>query len=187
MAATPNTTASYWDGGYKQWPERLPYGSEETYAEALPWLLETCTSIEDWGAGPAWARRWIPDGVSYLPIDFAASAIRPGWSEVCADLAGYESTRPDGIFMRHVLEHNDHWSDILANAVASFRKRMVLVTFIPMVETTFAAAPDLPGRDWNFARADLVDLMGGLLADDHEVVTRTAFGSEHVFRLERHG
>jgi hypothetical protein len=177
-------TAPYWDGGYGQWPEALPYGSEETYAE-VGWLGEVCASIEDWGAGPAWARRFVPEGVDYLPVDFAANAIRAGWSEVLADLATYASTRPDGIFMRHVLEHNDSWAEILANAVGSFRKRMVLVTFIPLVAETFLAGPESPGRDWNFAREDLTGLMGGLLVSDYGVVSRTAYGGEHVFRLER--
>jgi len=180
-------TSAYWDSGYRLWPGRVPYGSEETYGQSLTWLLETCRSIEDWGAGPAWARNWIPEGVRYLPIDFAASAVRPGWSEVLADLATYESTRPDGIFMRHVLEHSDAWREILANALASFTRRMVLVTFIPLAEQSFAETPHLPGRDWHLGRAELLGMLGDLLTGEYDQPSRTTHGGEHVFRLERAG
>ena len=182
------STAAYWDSGYAQWQVPVPYGSEHTYHEAMCWLLETCRSIEDWGAGPAWARRWLPaEGVDYLPIDFAEHAIRPGWSHVQADLASYVSTRPDGILIRHVLEHNDGWAAILANALGSFRKRMALVTFTPLVPKTYAAAPDSPGRDWHFAVEDLTGPMGDMLVRHYGMTTKTTFGGENVFLLERRG
>jgi hypothetical protein len=188
VTAEANTSA-YWTGGYADlgaWGDPHPYGSEETYSAAAAWLFPACATVEDWGAGPAWFRRYCPPGTSYLPIDFAETAVRPGWSEVLtADLATYESTRPDGILMRHVLEHNDSWAEILVNALSSFTRRMVLVTFIPLVPVTFCAGPGSPGRDWNFAREDLAGPMAELLAGDFEMTTRTAFGSEHVWLLER--
>jgi hypothetical protein len=181
--------AAYWTWGYAQpaWAEAVPYGSEETYEIGMGWLVPACRSVEDWGAGPAWARRWVPEDVTYLAVDFAATAIRPGWSQVQADLASYVSAGPDGIFMRHVLEHNDAWAVILANAVASFTRRMCLVTFIPLAGETRCLAPQLPGRDWQFAREDLVALMAGTLREDFNVPSKTAFGSEHVFLLAREG
>ncbi|MPZ20855.1 MAG: hypothetical protein GEV06_23545 [Luteitalea sp.] len=41
------------------------------------------------------------------------------------DLVQYRSTVP-GIFMRHLLEHNDDWARVLDNALASLTERMVL-------------------------------------------------------------
>ena len=38
--------------------------------------------------------------------------------------------------MRHVLEHNTHWQEILANALASFQKKMTLIIFTPFVDET---------------------------------------------------
>jgi hypothetical protein len=179
-------SADYWDGGYAQWPAPVPYGSEETYAECVGWLAQVCRSIEDWGAGPAWARRFVPEGVSYLPVDFSAQACRPGWSQVCADLATYRSTKPDGILMRHVLEHDPAWRAVLDNALDSFGKRMCVVVHTPLAEgATVALEGGPPGWSFSFAREDLTVMMGGLLVDDHHVVSQTAFGGEHVFMLER--
>ena len=52
-----------------------------------------------------------------------------------ADLATYTSTA-DGLFMRHVLEHDLRWRSLLRNALASFRRRMVLVLHTPFVRAT---------------------------------------------------
>ena len=175
--------AGYWDGGYELWPQAVPYGSTETYEQTVPWLAETCAVIEDWGAGPCWGRRWVPETVAYRPIDWSAVAVAK-WGGQVADLAGYRSDA-DGILIRHVLEHNHAWAAILDNALASFRKRMCLVTFIPFSAASHMQAPDSPGLDWSFARADLTAPMGELLVTDYGVASDTAFGREHVFKLER--
>jgi hypothetical protein len=180
---------AHWDGGYASWPQPVPYGSTETYAECVPWLAEVCASIEDWGAGTMWAANWVPEWVDYRPVDWSqVAADRWGPPGVTvADLAIYESTRPDGIFMRHVLEHNPAWPDILGNALRSFRKRMCLVVFTPLAEGYTRALAGGPDWSYSFTREDLTGPMGELLVEDHHVASQTAYGGEHVFRLERHG
>jgi hypothetical protein len=52
-------------------------------------------------------------------------------ADVIARLRTYFSSRPDEIFIRHILERNGEWPLVLTNALASFRRRMALVLFTP--------------------------------------------------------
>jgi len=74
------------------------------------------------------------------------------------DLVAYRSHVP-GVFMRHVLEHNDEWARILDNAVASFTERMALILFTPERAATeeIAFRPDIGVPDIAFRLADITD------------------------------
>ena len=93
-----------------------PYGDTTSYAIGAAWLAE-CALIEDWGCGPGWLRTLLPVD-RYRGIDGTASPC----CDVVVDLIAYRSAVL-WIFMRHVLEHNEAWSQILDNAVASFTER----------------------------------------------------------------
>lgn len=58
--------------------------------------------VEDWGCGMAYFKRFVPAGY-YWGIDHDPSAA----CDQAADLASYASTT-DGLFLRHVLEHDLH-------------------------------------------------------------------------------
>lgn len=166
-------------------PEAAPgqYGDDTTYRLAVEWLAETCDTIEDWGAGMAYARQFIPEGVTYTAVDWSPSA--GPWVDVVADAATYRSA-PDGILLRHVLEHNDQWQAVLDNAVASFRRRLALVIFTPFSDETHRLTDQWP-IDWSFRKADLAERFGGLLVFDRHLDTeRIVYGQgEHLFYLER--
>lgn len=171
-----------WD--YGEWRDReiRPYGDETTYRMGLGWLAETCKTIEDWGAGLAYGRRFAPEGVTYTAIDSSPSS--EPWVDVIADLRDYASPGPDGIFMRHVLEHNLDWEKILANALGSFRKRMVLVIFTPFGRETrpLSAGAIL---DQSFCKDDLDKMLSPFEVREEHARTDTQFGSEHVYYIER--
>ena len=92
--------------------------------------------------------------------------------------------------MRHVLEHNVDWRRILANAVASFRKRMVLIIFTPMSDETRTIATSntvtsFPVPDISFRKEDLTDYFSHLKYTEASFATDTVYGIEHLFYIEK--
>lgn len=107
-----------------------PYGTDtRSYEKAMGFLDESRCLIEDWGCGTAFAKQFVKKGI-YWGIDFTPSR----FCDVVADLATrlYDHKLPDCILLRHVLEHNYNWRDILRNAARICRWRMVIVLFTPL-------------------------------------------------------
>ncbi len=92
----------------------------------------------------------------YVGIDESSK-----YADKIADLGG-DTSEIDCIFMRHLLEHNFDWRRTLTNAIASFKKRKVLVILIPLDQTTRQIAtstiltsvsvPDISFRKEDLAR-----------------------------------
>lgn len=155
------------------------YTDSVTYEMAADWLEGL--DVEDWGAGYAWYRRYHRGG-TYVAIDGT-----PGFCDVVADLTTYRSTT-DGLMMRHVLEHDWGWRDILRNAIASCVKRMVLVTFIPnpgREEQQVGFTDELGVPDIAIPHHVIRAAFRGWRVDKTYVDTMTAFGGETVWRAER--
>jgi hypothetical protein len=164
--------------------DAFPFGDTLTYEKAAAFLggLE---SVEDWGCGQSWFRRYLNPAVRYKGIDGSQAS---GLDEL-ADLTTYTS-RTEGILLRHVLEHNSGWEAILKNALQSFTKRLVIVLFTPFAETTrqLAFNPTIQVPDIAFAREDLVRHFDGLKwSAEENLGTKTQYGVEHVFYLEKNG
>ncbi len=106
-----------WNAG----ADPAPYSDSLTY-ELGAQFLESCSLVEDWGCGRGWMKQRVEAlGCSYRGVDGSPSPFASIW----ADLVHYHSVVP-GIFMRHVLEHNRDWPEILDNAVGSFTRRMAI-------------------------------------------------------------
>ena len=110
-----------WSPWYSQPGPPQPYGGTTTYTVAEQWLAGLDT--EDWGCGYGWFKTVHRGG--YLGVDGT-----PGHADVVADLVTYRSETP-GLLIRHVLDHEPRWQDVLANAVASCTDTLVLVLFVP--------------------------------------------------------
>lgn len=117
---TVHVTPQPWAGGLVH----DAYGAPHTYRLAAEWLGE-CAHVADWGGAGGAFGRYLPAAVRYTVVDGTVQGT-PG--QVLADLTSYR-VPSDGILLRHVLELNDRWRDILANALAAFRRRLVIVTF----------------------------------------------------------
>ena len=94
----------------------------------------------------------------------------------------------------HILEHNFEWEKVLHNALASFRRRMVLVLFTPFVDKTHPLKISrLPGSeqgvpDMAFARDDIIRHFAGLTWTSEEgLVTDSQYKIEHIFYLGKAG
>ena len=121
MAASMLGRWTPWYGGGQR--RAVCYGPSDSYRVAEEWLAGL--DVEDWGCGYAQFREFH-HGL-YRGVDGTA-----GWAEHVADLTTYRCSPPaEGLLIRHVLEHNHEWRLILANAIESFTKRLVLVVFTP--------------------------------------------------------
>lgn len=170
-----------WADWYQGAREPWPYGDTTSYAIGAAWL-ERCALVEDWGCGSGWLRTLVPPD-RYRGVDGSAS---PFCDEV-VDLVAYRSRVP-AIFMRHVLEHNYAWKQIVDNAVASFTERMALVLFTPERAATeeIAFQPDIGVPDIAFRLADITDRFPqDVTFTVQRISSATQYGSETILLLER--
>ncbi|WP_200885044.1 methyltransferase domain-containing protein [Croceibacterium mercuriale] len=160
-----------------------PYDDETSYGKGMAWLDGHGATIEDWGCGTCYAQRFVTQS-RYVGVDGSDSE----QAHIKAELQEYRSD-VDCIFMRHVLEHNWGWRQILDNALQSFGKRMVLVTFTPFappgargddVLDSYGPIPDLA-----LDRDELRQKLGALLVREEQIETRTQYGTETLFYLEK--
>jgi GT2 family glycosyltransferase len=164
---------------YAKCERPVPSGDDTTYRKAME-FLHGCATVEDWGCGTTYAKAFMKGG-KYVGIDGSPSK----FCDFVTDLRLYKSMA-DGILIRHVLEHNPDWRTILANAIASFQKKLVLIIFTPFGETTKRIATNWSNiPDLSFRKEDLTDLLKGLPYTEESVRTATQYGVEHLFYITR--
>jgi hypothetical protein len=172
-----------WNAGYEKLKAPEPYGDTVTYRLGAIWL-QPCSTVEDWGCGAGWFRQFCT-APTYIGIDGSDTP----FLTKKADLVSYRSS-VEGIFMRHILEHNHDWKAILRNAIQSFSKRMCLILFTPLTETTRVIATN-PGYgnvpDISFAIKDLEAIFTeyGLSYRYETFPTETQYGTETILYLEK--
>jgi glycosyltransferase involved in cell wall biosynthesis len=160
---------------------RFAYGEDTTYRKAME-FLDGPHIVEDWGCGTAYARKFVKHG-RYIGLDGS-------WSLHCdqvVDLRTYRS-QADAILMRHILEHNWEWKKVLENALASFRKKFVLVMFTPFsAGETHSIGSSFEGTvpDLSFRKEDLLEVIRPLPFTEESVPSATQYGYEHVFYITR--
>jgi hypothetical protein len=161
---------------------RFAYGDDTTYAKGMA-FLDGHGTIEDWGCGFMRARDFVTRS-RYIGIDGSSP-----YADKVADLCVYRSS-VDCIFMRHVLEHNIEWRRVLAGALSSFKKRMVLIVFTPFgdrtrVLSTGMACTSVAVPDISFQMSDLTECFGDLVVTEEALATDTQYRTEHVFYIRR--
>lgn len=105
-----------------------PYGDSPSYQLAADFVAGL--DVADWGCGKGWMRNLIPAD-RYVGIDGSHSP----FADIIADLADYTTPSP-AIVMRHVLEHDRRWRQILRNAAGAAEQRLVVVLFTPLRRVT---------------------------------------------------
>lgn len=158
--------------------ESSPYEAEDSYRIGMA-FLDGHGTIEDWGCGTAFAKRFVQRS-DYVGLDVSESA----FVDRVVDLQSHRS-EADCIFMRHVLEHNYGWRLILGNAVASFRNRMVLVLFTPFADAEAKIGDNDGIPDLSLRREDVVAFFDGLKVQEQSLQSQTEYGCEHIFFVER--
>lgn len=174
------TALNKWAAWYADDAEQVPYGGDLSYQLAADWL--DGLDVEDWGCGLGWYRLHHRGG--YVGVDGTATR----WCDVHADLATYRSTA-GGVLLRHVLEHNHQWADILDNAAATATRRLCIVVFTPLVEQTAVLVDDVAGLgvpDIAFALADLTDRLAEFTVKVETFPSPdTGYEVETIIRAER--
>lgn len=117
---------------YSDKKTRQMYGDPRTAILAAEWLaIPEIKEVQDWGCGVGGFEQYIAKWQTYTGIDGSDA---PGASKI-VDLSNY-ITSVDSIHLRHVLEHNELWENILRNFLQSFTKRGVITIFTPFKEKT---------------------------------------------------
>lgn len=179
-----------WDNWYHglDLDEPQAFGDQTSYRMAAEWLQD-CETVADWGCGKGAFRSYVPPPRRYLGFDgsntpFAAQIV---------DLASFQFAS-EGVLLRHVIEHNYDWQEILRNAAASFTKRMVVVVFTPMIpsedvkveEIAFQTLGPLGGvPDLSFSLAALTEVAPDHLVQVTTVESITQYRTETVLLYER--
>jgi hypothetical protein len=143
-------------GMWNEWYEkgergRAVYADPRTAEIAGEWLnIPSIMVVEDWGCGYGGFKRYLGAHQTYIGIDGSNSP----FAHKMVDLVEYRS-KVDGIHLRHVLEHNPSWREILRNLLSSFTKRAVITLFTPFceTETVIARYPN-----FNNTGVDMVDI-----------------------------
>jgi glycosyltransferase involved in cell wall biosynthesis len=159
--------------------QQFAYGEDTTYKKGMAFLDGHGEVIEDWGCGTAYAKNFVKKS-TYIGIDGSQT----GFVDKIVDLRGYTSNA-DCILMRHVLEHNIYWRDILKNAISSFKKRMVLIIFTPFSDKTrqignWSGIPSIA-----FKKQELTKNFQQLRYTEEQLQTNTEYKIEHIFYIEK--
>jgi hypothetical protein len=163
------------------------YGETVTYELGYK-FLQVCDKIEDWGCGTGGFKRFYLNGElnKYIGVDGSKTP----FADIKTDLTKYISNI-DGIFMRHVLEHNYEWKPILENACKSFNKKMCLILFTPFSSETTEIAHNLQHGvdvpDISFNKDDLITIFEKYNINYESITlnTSTGYDIEHVFYLNK--
>ena len=150
----------------------VQYGELESYRVACRWLDDVHGTVADLGCGTGFARRFLPNSL-YMGVDGSQN----DYASICGvDLRTYVG-KFDCVLLRHVLDHNTEWRQILENAITTFQKRMALVFFRPFGPKTrvvsvsqcplYSGVPDL-----EFCRADFIPIIGPWVRSEIEIGRR---------------
>ena len=168
-----------WSGAWNY--DNVPkfhYGDDTTYRKGMA-FLDGYGTIEDWGCGFAHARTFVHSS-RYVGIDGSSPH-----ADKIVDLANIGRTRTaSSCAMSSNTMSNG--GEILAGAIASFRKRMVLIVFTPFAETTRIISTALNCTsvsvpDISFRKADLTQYFRDLRYTEESLKTDTQYSIEHVF------
>lgn len=170
---------------YKNTQSKFRYGRDDTTYRIAGQYLSGAGLVEDWGCGTTYAREFI--GAPYRGIDGAMSK----WASEKVELTKYKSQVPK-ILMRHVLEHNIEWRQILENMLQSFTDRAVLILFTQpsraqSKDCNIDPANDIP--TFELCEKDLNEILFSKIMLDitmEEMKTDTApYGYECMYFIER--
>lgn len=177
-----------WNSWYKNLssvPSEFYYGNTITYQKAAN-FLKPCQTVEDWGVGAGGFLLYRPDAIG---VDGSTTAFAQKQN---VDLKHYTSFC-DGINIRHVLEHNYSWEDILKNAITSAKTRVAITVFTPFSETeetieithNLIHGVDVP--DLSLSRNKFIEIIYSARPKrvHHESLkTQTGYGMEEIFLIE---
>lgn len=172
-----------WNGWYSGLKNVEPYGLTSSYRVGAEFLFD-CETVEDWGCGKGWFRTVVNSETKYIGLDGSHNK----FVDKHVDLESYISN-VEGVFMRHVLEHNYGWENVLSNALKSFTKKMVLIIFTPWSESEtkqigFTDSVGVP--DLSFSKKDIEKYINNLNFQYIEINSpETFYGIEYIYLIQK--
>jgi hypothetical protein len=172
-----------WDKWYAGVTTRgsFRYGNTDTYKLGATFLKGLYT-VEDWGCGLGGFREVYKGRC--IGIDGSANP----FVDRVVDLRTYRSL-VEGIYMRHVLEHNYDWRMVLQSAMDSFEKKFCLVLFTPFSDTTHEIAHNLKHGvdvpDISFRKDDVEEYFKGYVWRMESIKSKTHYKIEHIYYIEK--
>jgi len=165
-----------WNNWYAGIDGAAAYGDTASYQMCAD-HLQDCVAVEDWGCGKGWMRQFFDGGPDYIGIDGSNTP----HADVIQDLCVRE-TSVDGIVMRHVLEHDHNWEQILAGAIAGATRKIAIVLFTPLADQTAVIADnDIGVPDISFRLADIIGpIQEKFVVDVSTFDSATQYGTETV-------
>lgn len=125
-----DTNLGKWDAWYKTLSSNnassFKFGETITYKVAADFLSD-CISVEDWGIGAG-------GFLNHRPNAIGVDGSKTPFAQKVVDLCEY-TTKCEGVHLRHVLEHNYQWKNILINAMKSAEKKIAITFFIKFSNT----------------------------------------------------
>lgn len=174
MTRRYGSSAGLWD---LRRGEPRPYGSEETYKLGAFFLRDV--AVEDRGCGWAWFKNYHK---KVIGVDASGKQ-----ADIKADLRVYRN-KVDGIFMRHVLEHNYNWATLLVNAIEDFQKKFFLALFTPHSKDSRVMRVDRLKRPDIAISDDVIECYlrnGGCRWNCYSVSSDTVYGGERVYEIRK--
>lgn len=158
----------------------LYYGDKLTYQLGAGFLAD-CKTVEDWGTGGGAFKTFRPDAIG-------VDGSKTPFADKTADLQKYVSNC-EGVFMRHILEHNYNWQKILTNAIKSASKKICIVFFIPLSQSETKeiafnkiGVPDLSISESEF---NIILHKNKVTAYTTEHATNTQYSFEKIFYIKK--
>jgi hypothetical protein len=158
------------------------YGKTITY-ELGNEFLKDCKIVEDWGTGGGGFKSFRKDAIGVDGSD------TPFAEKKFIDLVNY-ITNCDGIFMRHVLEHNYDWQKILHNMIKSANKKICIIMFIPFSDddTKQLAFNSIGVPDLSISKNEFYSILQqitNIKYSNVEYKTETQYGYEQIIYIEK--
>ena len=175
-----------WDNWYKELgetPSAYKYSETETYKIAAD-FLRGLDAVEDWGVGAGGFLNHLPTAIGVDGSD------TPFAQKKFIDLCNYVS-KVNGVHLRHVLEHNYEWKQVLINALTSAKDKLVITFFIPFSggETKELAhnliyGVDVP--DLSISKKEFDIILQSFSTKKIEIISLengTAYGIEIIYKI----
>jgi len=155
--------------------DKRRYGDVDSYRMAAAWL-RFCKTVADWGGGGGFFRTHLQLGTQYVNID----GTQQEGVDIVADLSKYRG-ESEGILLRHVVDNTPEPWAVLENVLASFTKRLVIVTYTPHAPESAVVAYQHGWPVWHLNHDDLVAALGSSF-----VRSQTTYrGSERLYYCAR--
>lgn len=180
---------NFWTGRDPQYEYNTSKDSNKTMLLSVEIFKQNnVTSVEDWGCGNCVFKHYLDKNVNYTGIDGSNT----GYQDKIEDLTNYTS-QTEGIYIRHILEHNADYAKILENALVSFTNTLVLVLFTPFINNTNSdvlTTCKLEGReipDIAFNKEHIIDIIKQKKCS-YELIenieSNTCYKSENIFIIK---